>query len=61
MFKELTVSHVEKMFIKNKYFKQLCMEYLEDRDPWYYHPFFLSHAVIELDRKVIEMLWNKSR
>ena len=57
---KLTVSHIEEMFMKNKYFKQLCMEYLEDRDPWYYHPFFLSDAVAELNRKDIELLWDES-
>jgi|TARA_R100001082_G_C4226254_1_gene101305 hypothetical protein len=52
---ELDVSHIEEMFLKNKYFKKLCMEYLDMDDSWY-----LSNMVAGLDRKDIELLWDES-
>jgi len=55
LHEKLTASHIEEMFIKNKYFEKLCNEYLDGCNPWY-----LSDAVVELDRKDIELLWNES-
>ena len=52
---KLTPSHIEEMFMKNKYFEKLCNEYLDGCNPWY-----LSDVVAELDRKDIELLWDES-
>lgn len=53
---EITAAHIEEMFMKNKYFKQVCMEYIDDIDdiPWY-----LTDAVTLLDRNIIEWLWDE--
>jgi hypothetical protein len=54
---KLTASHIEEMFIKNKYFRQLCLQYLDldSSTTW-----DISDAVAELDRKDIELLWDES-
>tara|TARA_E500000318_G_scaffold110898_1_gene127618 strand:- start:1708 stop:1974 length:267 start_codon:yes stop_codon:yes gene_type:complete len=53
---KLDVSHIEEMFLKNKYFEKLCCEELKldiNLDD-------ISSYVVDLDRKIIEELWDMS-